>query len=409
MCPKGDDVLGLGRVRSVGVVVSLLALGQIALLMVEPLTRADGTFAQRAGLAVLVPDSALYLSPQSLGDVFTLPWTRWAYPLLLTLGGASAESALAAVIINALALLTGGYVIHRVTEAFSGRTAALTAAAIVVANPMTAQWVRIVSTEAVFFGTIAIITGLSTRILEGTARGFVKVMLLPMALLAALTRPNGFLVATAALIVVAATRRRGTQRRAAISVALASALVLLPVAYRVTGPPAEGSITQQLYAGVVVEGTEHDRMTIAMPEPLNLDDETLVAAGRYVLAHPFAAVRLAAARLVMETVQVRRHYPTIVNAAFGFAMLLLAAAVASGWGDERARRPRVVFFVIGTPLMLLTMAPFAVPESRYGWAYLVPLAPVAGIGVDRWVTRGRLALARKSASKLGTPGRFSDE
>jgi hypothetical protein len=398
------------RMRSFGVVAALLALGQSALLLVAPLTRANGTFAQRSGPAVLVPDSALYLSPQSLGDVFTLPWTRWAYPLLLTFGSASVDSALPAVIINALALLAGGYVIHRVTEARSGKAAALAAAAIVVANPMTAQWVRIVSTEAVFFGTIAIITGLSTRILEGTARRFDKLTLLPMALLAALTRPNGFLVATAAIVIVASAQRPGTQRHVAISVALISALVLLPVAYRVTGPPAEGSITQQLYAGVVVEGTEHVQMTITMPEPPDLDDETLGAAGRYVLAHPFAAARLAIARLVMETVQVRRHYPTIVNAAFGFAMLLLAAAVTSGWGDERALRARAVFFVIGTPLMLLTMATFAVPESRYGWAYLLPLAPVAGIGFDRWATRVRLAAARSAASStLGTPGQISEE
>lgn len=395
-------MLASGRMQSVGVVAALLALGQSALLLVAPLTRANGTFAQRSGPAVLVPDSAVYLDPQSLSDVFALPWTRWGYPLLLSLGGTSAESALGAVIVNALALFGGGYVIHRVTKARSGSAAALVAAAIVVANPMTAQWVRIVSTEAVFFGTVAIITGLGIRVLGGTARWSDKAVLLLMALLAAFTRPNGFLVATAALIIAASAQRPGLRRSLMTAAVLATAALLLPFAYTATGPPSEGSLTQQLYTGVVVEGTEHVRMTIAMPEPVDPDDTTLGAAARFALSHPLATARLAGARLAVETAQVRRHYPAVVNIAFAFAMLLLAGSVAVGWGDARSRHARTVSLVIGTPLMLLTMATFAVPEGRYGWAYLLPLAPIAGTGIDRVIDRMRNVAGRSDASTTTT-------
>jgi len=395
-------MLASGRMQSVGVVAALLALGQSALLLVAPLTRANGTFAQRSGPAVLVPDSAVYLDPQSLSDVFALPWTRWGYPLLLSLGGTSAESALGAVIVNALALFGGGYVIHRVTKARSGSAAALVAAAIVVANPMTAQWVRIVSTEAVFFGTVAIITGLGIRVLGGTARWSDKAVLLLMALLAAFTRPNGFLVATAALIISASAQRPGLRRSLMTAAVFATAALLLPFAYTATGPPSEGSLTQQLYTGVVVEGTEHVRMTIAMPEPVDPDDTTLGAAARFALSHPLATARLAGARLAVETAQVRRHYPAVVNIAFAFAMLLLAGSVAVGWGDARSRHARTVSLVIGTPLMLLTMATFAVPEGRYGWAYLLPLAPIAGTGIDRVIDRMRNVAGRSDASTTTT-------
>jgi hypothetical protein len=387
-----------GRMRSLAVVAGLLALGQLVLLALAPLTRASGTFARLSGPAILVPDSAYYLSPGTLGEVFSLPWTRWGYPLLLSLGGTLADPALAAVGINALALLVGGYVLHRTTEARAGGTAALVAAAILVANPMTAQWLRIVGTEAVFFGGVAVIAGLSIRVLDRTARRLDRAALLLVAILAAITRPNGFLVAIAALVLVASAQPSGVRRRVATIAVAASAIVLLPIAYTATGPPSEGSIAQQLYAGVVIEGTEHVRTTITMPAPADPDDETFGGAARFALAHPFATMRVAVARLAMETAQLRRHYPTVVNVAFAFAMLLLAGSVASGWTDARARASRTTFLVIGTPLMLLTMATFAVPESRYGWAYLLPLAPIAGVGVDRWTGRFRRVEAFPPAS-----------
>jgi hypothetical protein len=262
--------------------------------------------------------------------------------------------------------------------------------------------VRIVSTEAVFFGTVAIITGLGIRVLGGTARWSDKAVLLLMALLAAFTRPNGFLVATAALIIAASAQRPGLRRSLMTAAVLATAALLLPFAYTATGPPSEGSLTQQLYTGVVVEGTEHVRMTIAMPEPVDPDDTTLGAAARFALSHPLATARLAGARLAVETAQVRRHYPAVVNIAFAFAMLLLAGSVAVGWGDARSRHARTVSLVIGTPLMLLTMATFAVPEGRYGWAYLLPLAPIAGTGIDRVIDRMRNVAGRSDASTTTT-------
>ncbi len=328
-----------GRLRALGIVAVLLAAG-------APLTRANGTFTSAAGPAILVPDSELYLDVLALSELLTLPWTRLGYPMMIAIGAIRSEAELVAVTINALALLSGGYVLFRVTEARAGLPAAVIAATVLVTNPMTAQWLRIVTTEAVFFGTVAVIAGLSVRILDGSARW-----------------PDRSVLPLSAL--------------------------LLPAAYTATGPPAEGSIAQQLYTGVIVQGAEHVRTTVTMPLPADPEDPTFEAAARYALSHPIATAKLALARLAVETVQVRRHYPTVVNAAFAIAMLVLAGAVAAGWNDPRARRSRTVFLVIGVPLMLLTMATFAVPEGRYGWAYLLPLAPIAGIGADRVIVRLR--------------------
>lgn len=378
-----------GRLRALGIVAVLLAVGQLLLAAVAPLTRANGTFASAAGPAILVPDSEFYLHVLALSELLTLPWTRSGYPLLIALGAMQFEPELVAVTVNALALLSGGYVLFRVTEARAGLPAAVIAATVLVTNPMTAQWLRIVTTEAVFFGTVAVIAGLSVQVLDGSARWPDRSVLLLSALLAAVTRPNGFLVAMSTLLLMASAGRPGTRRRVAIATVALATAILLPAAYTATGPPAEGSIAQQLYAGVVVEGAEHVRTTVTMPLPADPEDPTFEAAARYALSHPGATAKLALARLAVETVQVRRHYPTVVNAAFAIAMLVLACAVAAGWSDPRARRSRTAFLVIGVPLMLLTMATFAVPEGRYGWAYLLPLAPIAGIGADRAIVRLR--------------------
>jgi len=371
--------------RALLVASALLAAGQIFLLMVAGMTRAAGTFAESAGPAILVPDSTFYLRPASFVEVFQLPWTRWGYPLLLTAAPEWIEAPALAVLVNALFVLGAGVALYRVVDAIAGSLPATIATGILLLNPMTAQWVRIVLTESVFYSLVVIIAALGHRLICGRATRSTGAALFISVVLATFTRPNGFLLGTSVLLLLVITRTSGWQRTLSAATVLGATLLMLALALDSAGPPAEGSLTSQLYQGVVVEGTENVRTTIQMPAPSDSSDESLAAAARYAFTHPVATVRLGVTRLAMETAQVRRHYPLVVNIAFGLAMLVFLGSAAAGWVDRRARASRTVFLVIGIPLMLVTMATFAVPEARYGWAYLLPLSPIAGIGADRAV------------------------
>jgi 4-amino-4-deoxy-L-arabinose transferase-like glycosyltransferase len=360
-----------------------LLLGQAVLVALGPLSRAQGTFTESAGLAIIAPDSSVYLGATSLSDVFTLPWTRWGYPLLLAIGRGLIEPAAFAVIVNAFALLSAGYVLYRTVEDHARRFAALSAVGILHLNPMTAQWLRIAMTESVFFATVVIISALTHRYLTDSINRSGLAMLLVTAAFAAITRPNGFLVATSVLFLMATKRPGRLQRRILATGTLLLAATLLPLANNATGPPAEGSLTSQLYAGVVIEGTEHVRSSLPMPPPADEDDDSYRAALRYVMTHPLATARLGLSRVVMETIQVRRHYPAVVNIGFGAAMLMLFLSVAAGWRDPRAGPSPLICLTIAIPLMTLTAVTFAVPEGRYAWAYLLPSVPIAGVGAAR--------------------------
>ena len=102
-------------------------------------------------------------------------------------------------------------------------------------------------------------------------------------------------------------------------------------------------------------------------------------------------------RVVVELAQVRPHYPNAVNVAVGSAMAFLLVALLLGAFHARARRLREVGITVALPLLLLIGATFAVPEGRYGWAPLVALLPLAGVGAERVLTAAT-EIARKTAA-----------
>ena len=381
----------------------LLLVGQAFLLLVEPLTRANGTFAEVRGIAILVPDSQGYLrSAETFTGVFSWPWMRIGYPFLLYVLGLGTDAAQTVVVVHALALVGAGTLLHRHVTGVAGSGPASFAVAVLLANPMTAQWVRIVMTESLFFSLVVVITVLSCRILAGDRSLPVHATHLVAASLALFTRPNGIFVFSSAIALLLIAHLNGRKRIVAVSVLWTVVLMILPAFNAAVGPPSEGSLTSQLYDGVVVEGTDHVRVTIAMPAPSDISDESLTAGARYAFAHPVAMLRLGSSRIAYETLQVRPHYPLIVNLAFGSAMLAYLAVIALGWRQPEARSARTVAVTLSVPLLALTSATFAVPEGRYGWAYLLPFIPLAAFGVDR-LTPIRSRLERSAqASRRST-------
>lgn len=364
----------------------LFLVGQAVLLALGSWTRASGTFVTTEGIALISPDSRTYLSiAGSPSEILSQPWTRWAYPFLLYVVELTGFGLSLLVVLQAIALVLATVLLHTMTAEAAGERSGLIVAAIMLANPLVAQWVRFALTESLMLTGLIVAMWFATRPSLATERTSV-IGLIAVGVLLSMLRPNGVLVLGAGIAVVVATRSRHSSRSRRLcnlATVWAATGVLVGASAVVSGPPGEGSITSQLYGGVVIEGTAEVRTTINMPEAADADDERTSAAIEYALSNPAAVTRLALTRIVVELAQVRPHYPTVVNAAIGIAMALLLAAFVLGASDPRAIRLREVGLTFALPLLILIGATFAVPEGRYGWVPLVALLPLAGAGTDR--------------------------
>ena len=400
-CHKGKSLTK----RSVLAAGILLLFGQLFLISVAPMTRAAGTFTQVVGVAILAPDSVLYLPPEgSNGLVLDAPWTRWTYPVLILLSDRIGDQYLGVIIMQSAALWLAGALLFAEMQRTVSLRAAWFAAAILLLNPMTAQWSRIIMSEAIFFAAIATVLALLRRWLDDRSPWRASLAVL-IAIGVLFLRPNGFLVLASALtvllMVVLAGRR---SRRLSVTAVWLAAAILLPIASAATGPPAEGSFTSQIYDGVVVEGAAHVRTVIRMPAPADPQDESYAAAVQYAASNPVAIARLGAARLIAETAQVRRHYPALINGLMGGAMAIFLIALLLGSLSRRSEGWRLVGATLALPLMFMTTITFAVAEGRYGWGYLIALSPLVAIGADRAVERVQhhMLLARRRSIGQGT-------
>lgn len=368
---------------AVGALTTLL--GQLVLLSVEPWTRAGSPDIPRLGLALLAPDSIEYLEDgESLNRLMDVPWNRWVYVALLFLAQRSGSAGTLIVLIQLTLASVGAALLHRIGQELAGGFAGLSAAALFVMNPLTAQWFRFLLTETLFFVLVILALFSTWRILTTGPTPRQTTIALTAAVLASGTRPNGILVLsailTALLVVTSGSRRARTL--AGMGVVWAATLGALLLGAIATGGPSERTFAAQLYECVIVEGDDRVVTRIEMPPAANPDAQELANVVRYVAANPSATARLVGARMLVEVAQVRRHLPSLLNFVLGSFMLVYFALAVAGWPSARPHLTRAAT-LLGLPMVLLVGATFAVPEGRYGWSALVLLAPIGGIGAAR--------------------------
>lgn len=364
-----------------------VAVGQLLLALLAPLSRASSDGVLTDGIALLAPDSLTYLDlaadPAWLDRT---PWNRLLLVALLRGGTALGTTTFHLVLFQAMTLAVAAALAHDIAVRRGGPTAGVVAAAIVAVNPLTAQWVRFILTETIMLSLVVITLWLADRMVTSAAGPRIIALLLTTASAATFLRPNGILVLGGVLTILLG---RVPRMRRALALALVWAAVAggLLLGLEAAGQPAERPLTAQLHAGVVVEGTDDVLMTIAMPTPDEPEDVSTAAGLRYVVSEPLPVARLGMIRILVEVAQVRRHYPVPVNIAVGIAMALLLYATIIGLRTSGARSLARTSAALGVPILLLVGATFATPEGRYGWGALVLTAPLAGIGAARVLER----------------------
>ena len=372
----------------------LVLLGQALLLALGPLTRAaraqegsSGPF----GIALQSSDSLYYLKAAAEGPYTQVPISRLAYPALLQLGIRIGAVEMFAVSLNLIALILAGGLLYDLGRRYGkGRLAGVASASAFVLNPLTAQWMRFILTETLIYSCVIAILWTSERHARNSSRPVLWVSL-GVGVFASLLRPNGVLLLGSAVSIVALNGLNSRRHRglAVASVAglwlvVLSSVPLLSQSHISDGrDEAAPVVVQLLYDGVVIEGSPHARVLMPMPPAPEPIDASISAALRYALNEPLAVALLGLRRIAYETVQVRRHYPLVVNIVVGAAIVAYLALAAIGSMRGRSLRLNICIASIALPQMALIGATFAVPESRYGWTYLVTLAVWVGVGLER--------------------------
>lgn len=375
-----------------------VAFGQALLVALAPLSRAESPGVTPVGIALLSADSERYLAlAESATWLGEAPWNRMALVAILRVGWLLGDAPTMLVAVQTIVLVIAASLVHRLTARASGHAAGVIATLAVAANPLTAQWVRFVLSETLMISLVLIVFWAALELGEPSRTRRATATLLATATIATFLRPNGVLVLGSALTVLAL--RHSSARRSVLLVsiwALVGGGLLLGLL--AAGQPSERSLTEQIYAGVIIEGTEHVLVTRTMPEPREPSDVSIAAGVRYAAEHPVAMVSLAITRIAVELAQVRRHYPVPVNVSIGLMMVILLAFATVG-----ARQPGMTDLsrttvVLIAPILVLVGLTFATPEGRYGWAGLVALVPLAAIGSTQ---AARLTLGRRRGAQSG--------
>jgi len=390
------------------VALALVSAGQLVLLVLGPLTRAGRAFGGTAGpggIALLSSDSLYYLElSQSVPLLAESPLTRVLMPLLLRLGAAVGSAEGFAVTVNLIALTLATMALYDLGRRLArSDSAGVLAGAALAVNPLTNQWVRFVLTESLTYSAIIGIVWAVLRHIERKSLGSLM-LVIGLGALLALLRPNGALILAGALSAIIGLRGRPSflYRRILLhGLVWGTALFVFFVGSREPDLGSERTtqlIVGLLYDGVIVEGTPDVLVTTSMPTRADASDVSLSGAIRYALRHPVDVARLGVLRIGYETLQLRPHYPGVVNLAMGvgFAAFLLFAVFGARAVPSQPLRTTVL--MVSTPQILLVAATFAVPESRYGWSYLVTLCVWAGIGADRVLRRTGLLRRRTHAA-----------
>lgn len=388
----------VGRARPLSAAVALFLIGQSALFLLAPLSRATTADAVHGGVVLLSSDSYGYLANGvTWSGVGSETWNRWAFLTIIRIGEYLGSGPIFLVIVQALLLTAAGAALFDLARRHSGPLAGYLAASAILLNPMVSQWVRFVLTEAMFYSLIVFAVWAAERVVAG--RGG-QLSLIAVAVAITMTRPNGVLVGAACLTALVAVRLRAPQRGVVVLLVWGMAASILVAGLNDATPRYGWDTAAYTVEGVVIEGAEHARTSIEMPQPTRpiRSNRDLIL---YAAEHPTAVGRLALTRIFIETIQIRRHYPSVVNLAVGLFMAGYLVASVVGL-VMLARTPLTrVSLLVAVPLALLIGGTFAVAEGRFGWAFLIAFSAHAGVGGSRALESGKSLVGRISQPRTG--------
>jgi len=373
-------------VGAVGLTVAGQVLLQVVAAVLPQAVRFPGPW-----VPTPTPDSSVLLSAAlRLPELKAEHVTKLVVLVLLRVDAAMGLEGWGLVAVQVIMLGVASVATGLFVAARWGRRAGSLAAAALALNPQITQWAKTIMTDSLFMSMMVLLVLVLARVIEQRDPRALA-LVLGLAFLAVLLRPNGLGAAVGVLFVLTMLLPRLRLLAATLGlVSIAAVVVLSPVF--VTPGGEENTLAARTYEGLVI-WVAPDDVSISMPAPADPTDLSNTALVRYAAAHPAAVLNLGLQRVAWELIQVRAHYPRLVNLITGMLMVAVAGLTAVGAYAARGSSLNRAVVPVCVGLALVIAATWAIAEGRFGWAMMATWAPWIGIGLDRLL--GRVPGARR--------------
>lgn len=264
------------------------------------------------------------------------------------------------------------FAIYLIARDVAGPVAGVAAVLLLALETEHAVWHSYILTDSVYMSLLPIAALLVHRAAERGSWWYGAALVVLAAL--ASVRPNGWVVAAAALVYWIVRSRASSVVRAALS---GLVLVGLVLSFSFLPPLAESAQAEDpkemLFDGRVIWGLRD--VNHAMPGAEDAD-----SAVDYVLRHPVASGHLGLARVATELAAVRPYYSDFHNLKNLMSMLpLYALATLGGWVFRKSRAVRLVVALVSVHIFLIAVT-FADYDGRFLMHFISLVIILAGIG-----------------------------
>lgn len=304
--------------------------------------------------------------------------SHFAFTALLALSMATGLSFPALIALHLAASALAAAALYEMGRFLYGAGAGAVAAGLFILNLDIARWLPYVLTESLYISFVILA---SYSVWRAGAGRMVWRFLAPLALLvAALLRPNGWLLVPIAVIYWTWLHARQRAWRRMRTLGAVAAIVSLSIAttfWLATSSGQSDAIEADrwLRTGRVIWGYEGWHLPMP-PDPST--ERGLSAGARYATTHPVASARLAIVRMAVELAAARPYYSRMHNLVVLAAYIPLYFFALWGIGKSRAPLAGMLAAVVLTHLLLVGLT-FADYDGRFV-LYVMPLISVLAAG-----------------------------
>ncbi|MBN2778840.1 MAG: glycosyltransferase family 39 protein [Bacteroidales bacterium] len=277
--------------------------------------------------------------------------------------------------------IIASFAIFNIVASFTkSKFAALFSVALFVCNPFVVRWHLYILTESLYMSFVILSLWAMLRLLNRESwRNYLLSAIIVA--LAALIRPNGWIIVPIFLISIIFCLKLGLKYKLISSVVVLSLIFIVPAG--LSGLKNSIQITtpiDNLQQGITVWG--HPELNIRMPQEPEMDSKDWTSGIKYIIKHPFYVIKLGAMRIYYTIVHVRPYNSDRYN--LRVLLWILPAYFLSLISLIKIRKQGIIAVSLAIILghLFVVAVSYAEHDSRFD-VYILPVFYVlAGVGIN---------------------------
>ena len=279
------------------------------------------------------------------------------------------------VVVQTLLALVGLAAVTTIGRRLAGNIGGWLAGALFALNPEFAAWHCAIMTESAYTSCVCIGAFLALWATEKTRRIWRMPLAFMFIVLAAFLRPTGWILLPATLIFWCCTCLPKIWQKAAASIAVAIAFVVVAMMFA-SGDIGQQSPAVKLYTGEVV--WQEELWRVDMP-PTDMTRTSLSDGVLYGLRHPMASGWLVLKRLGVMFLRIRPSYSLLHNLfLLAFHLPIAAFGIAAFYSLRRSAATWVIATMVCSHALVVALT-FNDNDGRFT-LYFTPLLATAAVG-----------------------------